>query len=139
MLRFVEHLHLTASMSQYHWKHFYSFSTFPWICSSLKSQYLFLRVFLNFNHLRVKELSLLANKFFVLKPARFLWRNYFSFSKHFQIYLFQIQYLLFLSLYSKISFYHIPIGAGYSKDRNHFFLLNAIFLSVIANIFLKSC
>ena len=139
MLRFVAHLHLTASMSQYHWKHFYSFLTFPWIYSSLKSQYLSLRVFLNFDHLRVKELSLLANKFFVLKPARFLWRNCFSFSKHFQIYLFQIQYLLFLSLYSKISFFHIPIGAGYSKDRNHFFLLNAIFLSVIANIFLKSC
>lgn len=139
MLRFGAHLHLTALMSQYHWKHFYSFSIFPWICSSQRSQYLSLHEFLNFDHLRIKELSLQANKFFILKPARFLWRNCFSFSKHFQIYWSQIQYHLFLSLCSKISFYHILIGASYFKDRNHSSLLNAIFLSVAANIFLKNC
>ncbi len=133
------HLHLIASMNRYHWKHFCSFLIFPWKCSSQKSQYLFLHEFLNSNHLKVEVLFLRVKKVFILEPIRFPWKNYFSFLKHFQIYWCLIKCRPYLYLYSKISFYHTLTRAGCFINRNHSFLLNAIFLSIATNIFLKNC
>lgn len=121
-------------MNQYHWKRFCSFLIFPWICFSLISLYLFLHEFLNFNHSKIITFYFLGNNYFIPKPNEFLWRNCFSFLKHYQIYLFLIQYPLCLCQYSMILFYHILIS---SWIVNHFFLLSEIFIPV--NIFLKNC